>query len=98
MDNMEKLSEIRQAKIKGSDIVVTISPNPAKDQVKLFISGSTGSTDINLINAAGQLIRTWKQVNTSTVALLDISNLASGMYILQVLTPQSTQVEKLIIK
>ncbi|MEP7164876.1 MAG: M43 family zinc metalloprotease [Ferruginibacter sp.] len=99
IDNREKLSEIRQAKIKGSDIEVTISPNPAKDQVKIFVSGTTGSTDINLINAEGQLVRTWKKVNTgSAPAILDISGLASGMYILQVLTPQSTKVEKLIIK
>lgn len=98
IDSREKLSEIRQAKIKGSDIEVSISPNPAKNQVKLFISGSTGITDINLVNAAGQLIHTWKQVNTNATASLDISGLASGMYILQILTPQSTKVEKLIIK
>lgn len=99
IDSREKLSEIRQAKIKGSEIEVSISPNPAKDQVKIFVSGSYGLTDLNLVNTAGQLIRSWKQVNTgSTPVNLDITGLSSGMYILQILTPQSTKVEKLIIK
>ncbi len=98
IDNREKLSEIMQAKIKGTDITVTVSPNPAKDLVKLFVSGSAGTTDINLVNAEGQVVRNWKQVNTNAPVSLDIKGMASGMYILQLITPQSTRIEKLIIK
>ncbi len=99
LDNREKLSAIRQAKIKSSNIEVSISPNPATDQLKLFVSGTSGLTDVNLINAEGQIVRTWKQINTtSAAATLDIRNLATGIYMLQVVMPQSTKVEKLIIK
>ena len=99
LDSREKLSEIRQAKIKASQIQVSVSPNPAKDQVKIFISGVSGTTDINLINAEGQLMRTWKQVTATTApASLDISGFASGVYMLRMTTAQSTQVEKLIIQ
>jgi hypothetical protein len=98
-DGWEKLSEIRQAKIKGDNIEISVSPNPAKDQLKVFVSGTSELTDINLINAEGQLVRSWKKVNASSApAKLDISGLAAGMYILNVLMPQSTRVEKLIIK
>ena len=98
IDNREKLSAIRQAKIKSSNIEVSISPNPAKDQVRLFVSGTLGLTDVNLINAEGQIVRSWRQINTtSSPAALDIRNLATGIYMLQVVTPQSTTVEKLII-
>ncbi len=99
MDNREKLSEIRQAKIKGSAIEISISPNPAKDQLKLFITGVSGTTDINLVNTQGQLIRSWKKVNaTNAPALLDISGFASGMYMIHILMSQTSMVEKLIIK
>ena len=99
LDNREKLSEIRQAKIKASNIEVSISPNPATDQLKLFVSGTSGLTDVNLINAEGQIVRTWKQINTTSApASLDVRNLATGIYMLQIVMPQSTKVEKLIIK
>jgi hypothetical protein len=99
MNNREQLSDIRQAKIKGSDILVSLSPNPAKDQLNIFVSGAKGLTDINLFNAGGQLVRNWKQVNaTNAQALLDISGLAAGMYMLHVVMPQTTKVEKLIIQ
>ncbi len=99
IDNREKFSEIRQAKIKGSDIEVSISPNPAKDQLKIFIAGVLGTTDINLINTQGQIVRSWKKVHaTNSPAILDISGFASGMYMLHILMPQSSKVEKLIIR
>ena len=99
MDNREKLSEIRQAKIKGSAIEISISPNPAKDQLKIFVSGASGTTDINLVNTQGQLVRSWKKVTaTNAPALLDISGFASGMYMIHILMPQSSIIEKLIIK
>lgn len=99
IDGFEKLSVTRQAKIKGTDISISVNPNPAKDQLRVFVSGTSGTTDINLVNAAGQLVRKWKQVNASSApATLDISRLAAGMYMLQVFTAQSTTVEKLIIK
>ena len=98
-DNREKLSAIRSARIKGSGIIVTMSPNPASDQLKVFVSGMSGTVNINLVNAEGQLIRSWNQLNaTSAPAKLDITGISSGMYLLQVFTAQSTTVEKLIIR
>jgi hypothetical protein len=98
-DGNEKLSEIRSAKIKGSGVIVTVSPNPASDQVKLFIAGTNGTANVQMINAAGQVIRKWSNlatVNGSTT--LDVSMLASGMYSLVIITPEETTVEKLIIR
>ncbi len=97
-DNREKLSDIKQAKIKYSNIEVSISPNPAKDMLRVFVSGISGLSDVNLVNTEGQVVRSWKKLNvTSAPASLDIRNLASGVYMLQVVTAQSTTVEKVII-
>ena len=99
LDGVQKLSDTRQAKIKGSDIVVSVNPNPAKDMVSVFVSGSSKNADINLVNAAGQIVRSWKQVNASSApAPLDIHGLAAGTYMIHVVMPQSTQVQKLVIR
>jgi hypothetical protein len=65
----------------------------------LFVSGTTGLADVKMINAAGQVVRNWKQVNVSNgPASLDIIGLAPGMYMLHIVMPQSTTVEKLLIR
>jgi len=98
-DRNEKLSEIRNAKIKGSGVLVTVSPNPATDQVKLFIAGTNGSANVQLINAAGQVVKKWGNISSlNGVVTLDVSALASGMYSIQVITPEETSVQKLIIR
>lgn len=98
IDNHFVLSDIRQAKIKGSDISISLSPNPAKDLVKLFVAGSGSMADITLYNAQGQLVRNWNKMNVSGVTTLDISGLAKGMYIFNVQVAGQTKVEKLIIQ
>ncbi|MEO6490032.1 MAG: M43 family zinc metalloprotease [Ferruginibacter sp.] len=99
LDNREKLSDIRNAKIKNSVIVVSVSPNPAKDLLKVFVAGSISSSDMNLINAEGQTVRNWKKVTTASgPATLDIHGLAAGVYVLQVVNPESINVQKVIIK
>lgn len=98
-DRNEKLSEIRNAKIKGSGVLVTVSPNPATDQVKLFIAGTNGSANVQLINAAGQVVKKWGNISSLNGAVtLDVSALASGMYSILVITPEETSVQKLIIR
>ncbi len=99
LDQREKLSAIRQAKIKSSNIEVSVSPNPAKDQVRIFVSGTSGLSDVKLINTAGQTVKSWKQLNvTAAPATLKLEGLASGIYMLQVITPGSTSINKLIIQ
>ena len=93
------ISKIRNAKIKGSGVLVTVSPNPATDQVKLFIAGTNGSANVQLINAAGQVVKKWGNISSLNGAVtLDVSALASGMYSILVITPEETTVQKLIIR
>lgn len=98
LDNRPQLSETRQAKIKGNGAVsINISPNPASDNVKIFVSGARGLSDINLFNAEGKLVRTWKKQQLSSVITLNISGLAKGVYIFNIVTGSETRVEKLVI-
>jgi hypothetical protein len=99
IDLREKLSVVRQAKISGEGISLTINPNPAKDQVSLFISGSTLPAEVNLVNMQGQVVRKWKQVNASGAPVqLNIMGLAKGIYMLRVQLREEKLVEKLVIK
>jgi len=98
-DGHEKLSEIRSAKIKGSGVIVTVSPNPASDHIKLFIAGTSGAAHVQLINAAGQVVKKWRDVSAlNGVTTLDVSGLSSGMYSIMIITPEETSVQKLIIR
>jgi zinc-dependent metalloproteinase lipoprotein len=99
IDNREKLSVVRQAKIDGGGIVLTVSPNPAKDQLNLFISGSSHTADAELVNMQGQTVRKWRQLNASAAPLpLDISGLAAGLYMLRVQLPEDKLAQKIMIK
>ncbi len=99
LDGKETLSEIRQAKIKGQSMVISVSPNPATDILKVFTGGYTGASQIRLLNAKGQVLQSWRNLNTSaSPQLLDISRIPAGVYMLQVQTTQSVLAEKIIIQ
>ncbi|HSN61472.1 MAG TPA: T9SS type A sorting domain-containing protein, partial [Ferruginibacter sp.] len=100
LDRRESLSGIRQARITDHAMMdVSVSPNPANNQIKVFVFGGTGLSNINLLNAKGQLVKTWKQVDVSMEAqTLDISKIASGIYMLQLINGDTILTEKLIIQ
>ncbi|MCP9752753.1 M43 family zinc metalloprotease [Ferruginibacter sp. HRS2-29] len=98
LDGRGVLSDIRQAKIKGEGMFsITLSPNPASDKVKIFAAGVATSSDVQLFNAEGQLVRSWRKLNLGTLTTLDISGLAKGIYIFSIVSGDQKKVEKLII-
>jgi hypothetical protein len=99
LDLREKMSVVRQAKIERNNILITLNPNPARDQFQIYISGQDQPTDINLVNMQGQLVKQWKQVNASSAPYtLNVSGLAAGVYTVQVELEGERRVEKLVIK
>lgn len=59
---------------------VSLKPNPTSDRLFINIGGLTGSFDLTLVNAAGQLILT-DRINNSTV--LDMATYEAGVYMLE---------------
>jgi Pregnancy-associated plasma protein-A/Secretion system C-terminal sorting domain/Calx-beta domain len=100
LDRRENLSDIRQAKLASDAILqVTISPNPASDEVKVFVFGSKGLSNLNLLDAEGRLVKSWKNLNLSAAAqTLDISKIASGIYMLQVINTDGILTQKIIVQ
>ncbi len=99
LDNREKLSEIRTARIDQSNVLVSLRPNPASGKVYLTVSGSSLKADVRLVNSLGQVVRQWNGLATSgNRTELDISGLASGLYHLEVRTGEQEHREKLLIR
>lgn len=100
IDNRQSISEIRQARINDrAALIVNIAPNPAKDRVFVFTSGSSELADINLFDSKGRLVNSWRKVNCSTAPKeLVFGQLAQGVYMLQLVTEGSVTTEKIIIQ
>lgn len=69
-----------------SEISMAISPNPANEEVRLFLRGLAQNSDTNasleLRNALGQVVRTWPwQQNREQT--LPLNDLPKGLYFLQ---------------
>ncbi len=98
VDNRPTISVIRQAKIKEGDVVITVSPNPAKDIVKLFIAGVSGKATVTMFNVEGQRVRSWNALNVASLQTLNVSGLAKGTYVIKVDVSGKTYNEKIVIQ
>lgn len=95
----EELSAIRQAKIDGVSMVVTVSPNPAKDRINVFVAGTNKRAYIELINAKGQVVKQWKDVDAfSSSTWLDVAGLPAGVYGLSIHVNEEKVVKKIMIQ
>jgi hypothetical protein len=63
---------------------VSVFPNPANDQLNIFIPQEFGNANIQIRNTQGQLI-TSKNVSTSREVLLNTKNIRSGFYFVEII-------------
>ncbi|MBO9572123.1 MAG: T9SS type A sorting domain-containing protein [Chitinophagaceae bacterium] len=80
---------------------VTVSPNPAVNMVNLqYTSGSTGKSFINVYDASGKLIKniTFYKPEGLYKHNLDISQLISGVYYVQIQTGNAVQLQTKFVK
>lgn len=81
----------------NSEEIVTVSPNPANQQVNIFINSSFSDAKINsieLYNASGLLINTINQINKEIS--INLTGYADGLYILKVATTSKNYTYKII--
>jgi hypothetical protein len=97
-DNRASLSSIRTARINENSVVVSVSPNPAKDQVKVFVSGSIKPSNISLVNAKGQTVGRWANANLSTPYTINMSRFAKGLYSLVIHLAEGDVTEQVILQ
>lgn len=94
IDGTTTVSKVKQVFIKAAAAPVTVYPNPASGAIK--VAGLTAGDMVKVYNATGALEQS--VMATDKIVLLEIGNLAGGVYQVQVL--QSGKViatEKLVI-
>lgn len=90
---MTNISATMSTKELSSQNAVQIYPNPASDKVN--IKAVEDIENIALYDVKGSLIRDFGKVDSSSI---DISNIASGNYILKIKTKNSQIIKKVIKK
>lgn len=78
---------------------IKIWPNPANDNINVSLKVKTGGTyirEIQIHDLSGQLL-TFKTSLRSTTDIMDVSKLATGIYLLTVTTNHQTEVLKLVV-
>ena len=72
---------------------IKLSPNPAKNQVEIINESNAEIQNIQLYGVNGQLIKSFDSFN-----IIDVSSIASGVFLLQIKTDSSTIIKRLIIR
>lgn len=81
---------------REAEIMVSIYPNPAKENIMIDYSGAVEIRRVELVNSLGQVMLE-KEIHFATgSAALDISSLKSGSYVLKIITDHGTIVRQFI--
>jgi hypothetical protein len=79
---------------KSMEFSFTIFPNPASDHLTLKFAQNTSKAEIKIYNLLGELRSTSRK--SSTESTIDISDLSSGVYIIEVTTEKNIMRQKFI--
>jgi hypothetical protein len=76
---------------------VTCYPNPTTGPTRVYVEGKDSNVEIQLFNASGQpILSELKELNVDRYFDFDISNQASGLYLIQVKSNTVNQISKVI--
>ena len=77
---------------------IIVYPNPASEKINIKVKNDQLSyNNISIINSLGQVVKTQK-ANSETDVNIDVKDLPSGLYLLNINSDSSTSVKKLIIE
>ncbi|MDQ2862178.1 MAG: T9SS type A sorting domain-containing protein [Bacteroidota bacterium] len=91
MDAKFAWSNIVSVKLNNQTLI-TFIPNPAQNFIT--ISSPVIVKEIRLLNAGGQLIKVWNSVSPN--AQLSLSDIAKGIYMIQIINDKFIQTQKIV--
>ncbi|MDB5206282.1 MAG: hypothetical protein JWR72_1357 [Flavisolibacter sp.] len=97
-DSRSRSSIIRQAKIMDNGVLITVSPNPAKNKITVLVAGNTQPINISLVNAKGQTVAKLIRATISAPYQIDVSRYAKGYYNLILHLPDGDVTKQLILQ
>ena len=83
--------------INNSDFKVTIAPNPASEFIAIQTPMAENDVDVYLINELGQIVKTSKIVQGSTLSIIETDTIYNGIYFVKVTDGKHTKSIKVII-
>lgn len=96
-DGSFRYSDVVRISFGGKD-VLTVTPNPVKDQFTVNYSGQSGIRSIAIIDAAGRMVRSVAPVAGTNTITLNAAGYAPGLYLVRMVTADNTVVTQKIIK
>jgi len=80
----------------ASDAIL-ISPNPTKHDIEVKINGTFSNVSVNVYNALGEHVLTKELGSVEYSSFpLSLSDVASGMYMLEIITDQGTSMKRIV--
>ena len=76
--------------------LVTVFPNPTKDKLNINITGYEGVSEIRLFDATGKKLFTQRTAQTN--AVMDMSNMAKGIYLVKIVTASGEVLIRKVLK
>ena len=82
---------------ENSDLKVTIAPNPASEFIAIQTSMAQNDMDVYLINELGQIVKTSKILQGSTLCVIETDTIYNGIYFVKVTNGKNDKTVKVII-
>jgi hypothetical protein len=82
---------------ENSDLKVTIAPNPASEFIAIQTSMAQNDMDVYLINELGQIVKTSKILQGSTLCVIETDTIYNGIYFVKVIDGKNDKTVKVII-
>lgn len=82
---------------ENSDLKVTIAPNPASEFIAIQTPMAENDMDVYLINELGQIVKTSKILQGSTLSIIETDTLYNGIYFVKVTDGKNDKTVKVII-
>ncbi len=82
------------ANTENTPIEYYFSPNPVIDQLTITTPNFDSTTKLQIFNAKGEIIK--KQIITDATTNIDLTNLASGIYFIQLKIKGTSRIEKIV--
>ncbi|HOY91192.1 MAG TPA: T9SS type A sorting domain-containing protein, partial [Bacteroidales bacterium] len=83
---------------ESSNQLINIYPNPTSDRVNIELNDNMSLKGLSLLDITGRVIPTNIFLNSQNSFYLDLSNLADGIYYLQLFIDESKYINKIIVQ
>ncbi|MDR0792351.1 MAG: T9SS type A sorting domain-containing protein, partial [Chitinophagaceae bacterium] len=97
LNNAANYSAVQQLNFNKQATALQVLPNPASGDVRVTLTGAGGNVRYRLISMNGSVILSGTMNNADGYGRISVSNVATGLYFLQIITNNTVQSCKLMV-